>query len=90
MVSDEPSHTIEERRTVDIVAKKVGFKSGRQYERTRNVVNKIDKLKEQGNTDDAELLTDILNKAPSTAEEFISRVDIDIERLHLSAHKLYR
>ena len=62
--------------TRDAVAEKVGFGSGRTYSRARNVVNKIDKLKEDGRTEDAELLSTILNQAPTTAEEFSQRVDM--------------
>lgn len=60
MVRDELTHTDSKGRTRDIVAKKVGLGSGRQYERAKNVIKEIDALKESGNTDDAEILTDIL------------------------------
>lgn len=73
---DDSSGRLLKGDTRDIVASKVGFKSGRQYNRAKNVVKKIDALKETGNTDDAELLSEILNKSASTAEEFTQKVDI--------------
>lgn len=42
--SDGSSQGLDKGRSVDIVAKKVGLKSGRQYERGRNVLKKIDEL----------------------------------------------
>jgi len=77
---DEPSHSVnteEKGRTRDTVAKKVGLKSGRQYDRAKNVVKVIDKQKEKGNVENAELISTILNQAPSTAEEFVNKIDID-------------
>jgi hypothetical protein len=67
-------------RTRDIVASKVGLKSGRRYTGAKNVINKIDQLKEDGKIDEADIMINILNQAPSTAEEFISKVDITIKR----------
>lgn len=77
---DELSLGSEQGRTRDIIAAKIKLKSGRQYERARNVINKIDQLKEDGKTEEADIMINILNQAPSTAEEFISKVDITIKR----------
>ena len=72
----ESATSEKEGNTRDIIAKKVGLSSGRTFSGAKSVVEKIDQLKESGNIEDAELLSGVLNKAPSTAERFIKRVDI--------------
>ena len=39
-------------KTRDIIARKVGLSSGRTFSGAKSVVEKIDKLKESGNTED--------------------------------------
>lgn len=72
-----PSRTNDEiGRPRDIVAKKLHMKSGREVERAVKTVKAIDKLKSEGRTADAELITNILNnKATSTAEDLSAHID---------------
>ena len=72
---DEAS-TSEKGKTRDQVAEKVGLNSGRQFERGKKVVEYIDEIKDKVPQNKVEMLTEILNTAPSTAEEFISKVDV--------------
>jgi ParB family chromosome partitioning protein len=55
--------------TRDIVAKKAGISSGKTYERGKKVVQAVDRLREKGNQDDAELLISILNRSASSAAD---------------------
>lgn len=72
-----PSRTNDEiGRPRDIVAKKLHMKSGREVERAVKTIKAIDKLKSEGRTADAELITNILNnKATSTAEDLSAHID---------------
>lgn len=72
-----PSRTNDEiGRPRDIVAKKLHIKSGREVERAVKTIKVIDKLKSEGRTADAELITNILNnKATSTAEDLSAHID---------------
>ena len=64
----------------DIVAKKVGLKSGREVERGIRTINTIDDLTENGRSEDAELLRGVLNnRSISAAEELAKKIDtVDI------------
>jgi len=57
--------------TRDKVAQAVGITSGRTFDRMREVVNKIDELRNTGNTDDSELYIAVLNKKPTAARELL-------------------
>lgn len=60
----EPPHReddIDQGKARDIVAKKVGLKSGREVERAIKTVNIIDDLAEKGRTEEAELIRGVLN-----------------------------
>lgn len=48
-------------RARDIVAKKVGFKSGQEAERAMRAVRKVDELKERGETEKAYILQGVLD-----------------------------
>ena len=62
----------EQGRSRDIVAKKVGLKSGREVERAIKTVSIIDELTEQGRTEDAELIRGVLNnRRISAADELV-------------------
>ena len=62
----------EQGRSRDIVAKKVGLKSGREVERAIKTVSIIDELTEQGRTEDAELIRGVLNnRSISAADELV-------------------
>lgn len=72
---DDSSHS-EKGRTRDIIAKKTGHTSGKQYEQSKKVVVEIDALKSEGKNDDAALLSNVLEKAPSAAYELV-KVGLD-------------
>jgi len=55
--------------TRDVVAKKAGLSSGRTYDRGKDVILAVDKLRNNGNHDDADLLLAILNKSVSAAAD---------------------
>lgn len=62
-------------RTRDIVAKKVGFKSGQEAERAMRTVRKVDELRERGETEKASVLQGVLdNRNPSAAAELDSSI----------------
>jgi len=55
--------------TRDVVAKRAGLSSGKTYNRGKNVILAVDKLRNNGNHDDADLLLAILNKSVSAAAD---------------------
>jgi ParB family chromosome partitioning protein len=65
-------------RTRDEVAKALRIGSGKQFDRMKAVVTKIDELKKQGKPDDAALYGIILNRAPSAAYDLL---DVDLTGL---------
>lgn len=58
--------------TRDKVAKAVGIKSGRTFDRMREVLARVDELKETGNKDDSELYIAVLNRTPSAARDLMN------------------
>lgn len=61
----------------NIVAKKVGLKSGHEVDRAIKTVNIIDDLADKGRTEEAELIRGVLNNGSiSTAEELAKNIDI--------------
>lgn len=61
----------------NIVAKNVGLRSGHEVDRAINAINKIDTLKEEGRTEDAELIRGVLNNGSiSAADELARNIDI--------------
>ena len=63
---------VKQGRSRDIVAKKVGLKSGHEVERAIRAVSTIDELTEQGRTEDAELIRGVLNnRSISAADELV-------------------
>ena len=69
LVSD-PGHTLEDKdRATVAIAEKVKLGSGRTYERAKKVVEKIDKLKEQGDEKNAEFLKTVLNESVRGAKD---------------------
>lgn len=78
-----PPHAVEQveqGKSRDITAKKVGLRSGREAERAIKTVEVIDKLKTEGRTEEADLIRAVLNKrSVSTAEELAKNIDkVDI------------
>ena len=65
-------------RTRDILAERVGLGSGRTYERAKPAVKKIDDLKEQGKTKDAEFLTTVLNNNVRGAKDLSELESLDM------------
>jgi hypothetical protein len=64
--------------TRDIVARTVGIKTGRTFDRMRDVLGKVDELRRDGNTEDSDLLIAVLNRVPSAARELM---DVPFENL---------
>ena len=63
---------VKQGRSRDIVAKKVGLKSGHEVERAIRAVSAIDELTEQGRTEDDELIRGVLNnRSISAADELV-------------------
>ncbi|MBV4417681.1 ParB N-terminal domain-containing protein [Clostridium tyrobutyricum] len=61
----------EQGKTRDIVAKRVGLGSGKTLERAKPVVEKISKLRESGDTENAEFLSKALDKSISGAKKLV-------------------
>jgi len=68
----------EEGKSRDILAERVGLGSGRTYERAKPAVKKIDELKDQGNTKDAEFLTMVLNNNVRGAKDLSELESLDM------------
>lgn len=76
-VSAEASNIQSKGESRNIVAKKVGLKSGHEVDRSIKAINTIDELTEKGRTEDAELIRCVLNNGSvSTAEELARNIDI--------------
>lgn len=60
-----------ENRVRDNVASKVGFNSGKDYERSKKVVEKIDELESQGKKEEAKILTDVLEHSTDGALKIV-------------------
>lgn len=62
--------------TRNIVAKKVGLKSGQEVDRAIKTIKKIDELKEEGRTEDADFVRDVMNnRSISAAENLANHID---------------
>lgn len=67
---------LEQGKTRDIIAPKVGLKSGQEVDRAIKTVKKIDELKEEGRTEDVELLRGVMNnRGISAAENLAKNID---------------
>lgn len=64
--------------TRDKVAKAVGINSGKTFDRMREVITRVDELRESGNTEDSELYIAVLNRTPTAARDLI---DVPLESL---------
>lgn len=63
-------------KTRDIIAEKVGFRSGREVARAINTIEKIDKLNTEGNKEQADILKGVLNnRNPAAAEKLAKNID---------------
>lgn len=73
-VSAHAIEQIEQGKSRDITAKKVGLRSGHEVDRAIYTVKAIDKLENEGRTEDADLIRAVLNKrSVSTAEELAKK-----------------
>lgn len=73
----EQLEQIEQGKTRDIVAKKVGLKSGREVERAIKAIDVIDELIKNEREEDADLIRQVLNNGSiSSAEELARNIDI--------------
>jgi N6-adenosine-specific RNA methylase IME4/ParB-like chromosome segregation protein Spo0J len=61
----------ESNETRDNVAAKVGFNSGKDYERSKKVVEKIDELESQGKKEKAKVLTEVLEHSTDGALKIV-------------------
>jgi ParB-like chromosome segregation protein Spo0J len=59
-------------RTRDEVAKALRIGSGKQFDRMKAVINKVDELRTQGRDEDAELFLVVLNRSASAAYDLLS------------------
>ena len=59
-------------KTRDIIAEKVGFKSGAETDRAIKTIKKIDELKQEGRADDAEFVRDVMNNRSVSAGQNIA------------------
>lgn len=67
--------------TRDVVAKRVGLKSGHEADRAINTIKKVDELKEKGRNEDAELIKDVMNNRSISAAESLAK---NIDNIKLS------
>lgn len=74
----------------NIVAQKVGLKSGHEVDRAIRAVNVIDELTEKGRIDDAALIRGVLNnRSISAAEELAKNIDMLLRKSLLMMWLLY-
>lgn len=74
------SDGIKKGKARDIVAEKMNYKSGQEVDRAIQTVDKIDVLNEEGRTEDAELLQDVLdNRSISAAAGLAKHIDNGIK-----------
>jgi len=83
---------VEQGRSRDITAKKVGLRSGHEVDRAITTVKIIDKLENEGRTEEADLVRAVLNKrSVSTAEELAKNIDkVDIPKDDIELIKMGR
>lgn len=78
------AHLLEEKKqgkARDTVAKNVGFRSGHEVDRAIKTIDKIEELKEEGRTEEAELIRGALNNGRiSSAEELARNIEENIQR----------
>ena len=65
-------------KTRDKVAEAVGLASGKTFDRSKAVVDKIDSLKKEGKNEEASLFVSVLNRKPTAAHDLL---EVDIASL---------
>lgn len=68
-------------KTREIIAKKVGLKSGHEADRAINTIEKVDELKEKGRVEEAELVIDVMNNRGISAANSLAK---NIDNIRLS------
>lgn len=67
--------------TREVVAKRVGLKSGHEVDRAINTIKKVDEFKKEGRNEDAKLVTDVMNNRSISAAENLAK---NIDNIRLS------
>lgn len=67
---------IQETDIYDSIIENIGLKSKRQFERWKRIVKYIDEIRNVISKQYLEMFVKLFNEAPSTAEEFMSKIDI--------------
>lgn len=67
--------------TREIIAKKVGLKSGHEADRAIKTIEKVEELKKEGRTEDAELVVDVMNNRGISAANSLAK---NIDNIRLS------
>ena len=73
--------------TRDKVAKAVGIKSGREFDRMKKVIDKADELKNNGSTEDSELFITVLNRSFGAANDLLK---VEFENLSIEDKDLIK
>lgn len=68
-------------KTREVVAKRVGLKSGHEVDRAINTIKKVDEFKKEGRDEEAELITDVMNNRSISAAESLAK---NIDNIKLS------
>ncbi|MBV4423703.1 ParB N-terminal domain-containing protein [Clostridium tyrobutyricum] len=87
-VKDNCPEQVSSGQTRDIVAKRVGLGSGKTLERAKPVVEKISKLRESGDTENAEFLSKALDKSISGAKKLVE--DNIVEKVPDTYKEMFR
>lgn len=67
-------------KTREVIAKKVGLKSGHEADRAMKTIAKVDELRKEGHDEDAKLITDVMNNRGISAAHSLAK-NIDNIRL---------
>lgn len=68
-------------KTREVVAKRVGLKSGHEVDRAIKTIKKVDEFKKEGRDEDAKLVTDVMNNRSISAAENLAK---NIDNIRLS------
>ncbi len=76
--NDGEESKVDKGKTRDKVAEAVGLASGKTFDRSKAVVDKIDSLKNEGKNEEASLFISVLNRKPTAAYDLL---EVDIASL---------
>lgn len=68
-------------KTREVIAKKVGLKSGHEVDRAIKTIETVDELKKEGRDEDAKLITDVMNNRGISAAHSLAK---NIDNIRLS------